>query len=113
MPNYQIVPNLNIEAFARPLLWEEFWELGKARLQTINDINELNKQNNLESQLAAHEKLRVLREQSLKLAVRDFDKIKSNLSVKDILIIEEFINALSKPELELGNSEPTTGGLLM
>lgn len=83
------------EVAIRPLSWDEFWELGRLRLEVAGRANDA---------AALFDASREIRERTLSACVQDWESVKCGLSLPEVLEIEQVIEEISKIPVLEGNS---------
>ena len=85
----------------RPLSWNEFWEMGRMRLEAANDNSE---------PLYVLSASREARERPLAACVRDWDNIRGEVSLPEVLEMEQLVDKASRNPVLEGNSLPAAAG---
>ena len=91
----------------RPLTWDEYWDIQKAHLMGLKDLQEkgeaiTEEEYRLELMLAHKD----FREKPLALCVKDWDAIKSELLMPDVVEMEDKLRQISQITILSGNSVP-------
>lgn len=91
----------------RPLTWDEYWDIQKTHLMGLKDLQEKGEavtdaEFRLELMLAHKD----FREKPLALCVNDWDAIKSELLMPEVVELEKTLQQISQITILSGNSEP-------
>lgn len=91
----------------RPLTWDEYWDIQKTHLMGLKDLQEKGEavtdaEFRLELMLAHKD----FREKPLALCVSDWDAIKSELLMPEVVELEKTLQQISQITILSGNSEP-------
>ena len=91
----------------RPLTWNEYWEIQKTHLMGLKAVQEKGEaiteaDFRLELMLAHKD----FREKPLALCVKDWDIIKSELLMPEVVEMEDTLRQISQITILSGNSEP-------
>lgn len=93
----------------RPRTYEEWEKQEEERLKSIEAVPNLAQGGNIqEVELSLQRANLAVRNSRLSVWVKDFDKVKGKLTLRDIAEIEQAALELEQMEIPLGNSE--TGG---
>ncbi len=79
----------------RPLTWEEYWDVTQTQIQYSEDVT-AKKDIGLET-------MRYTREKPLQYCVQDWEQLKSELTLPDVLEIEAITKEISKAPVAEGN----------
>lgn len=100
-----------LEVHIRPRSYQEWEDQEDARLVMVEELAELNREGKTrESEVHVQRCYRRMRRDRLTCWIKDFERIKTGLSLRDVAEIEKAAQEMEAGEIPLGNSDAGGSG---